>query len=75
MLRDDRLLVPGWAGEIAPDEFEYLQGELSADRKLAYTWGFAPSKKRRPEWAVRQVAMVGNPSSRTENVALARHQE
>ena len=74
-LRDYRLLVPGWAGELSPDEYDYLQGELSTDNKLAYNWGFAPSKKRRPDWAVRQVALAGNPNSRTENLALVRRQE
>ena len=32
------------------------------------------SKKRRPEWAVRQVAEFGNPEVRSVNMQLARHQ-
>ena len=73
-LSDYRLLVPGWAGELAQDEYE-CRGELSADNKLAYNCGSAPSKKRRPDWAIRQVALAGNPNSRTENLALVRRQE
>ncbi len=69
---DPRLLEPGWAGELAPDELEFIQGELAADKKLAFKWGFRPGAKRRPEWAMRQVAMAGDPDRRAANVALAR---
>ena len=68
-----QLLEPGWAGELAVDELEYLQNQLR-DKKLAFTWGFRPGAKRRREWAIRQVAMFGVPDSRRTNIALARHQ-
>ena len=71
---DPRLLEPGWAGEVAPEEFEFVQAELLLDKKLAFRWGFRPGAKRRPEWATCQVAMWGDPDSRTANVALARRQ-
>jgi len=71
---DFRLLEPGWAGELAPDEFEFVQADLHRDKKLAFRWGFRPGAKRRQEWAIRQVAMWGYPDSRTANVALARLQ-
>ena len=71
---DPRLLEPGWAGDLPPDEFDYIQAELLWDKRLAFTWGFQPGKKRRPEWAIRQVAMLGDPESRTANMALARRQ-
>ena len=70
--RDRRLLEPGWPGEPSPDELEFLQAELSRDNKLAFQWGFQPRKKRRPEWAVRQVAMWGDPDLRKINMDLAR---
>jgi len=69
---DYRLLTPGWGGELAPDEFEYILGELLADKKLSFAWGFQPGKKRRPEWAIRQVAEWGDPDRRTTNMQLAR---
>ena len=72
---DPRLLEAGWAGDLAPDELEFLQAELHLDKKLAFKWGFRPGAKRRPEWAVREVAMWGDPDSRTTNVALARGQK
>ena len=69
---DLRLLEPGWAGELAPDELEFLQSDLAKDKKLAFRWGFRPGTKRRPEWAIRQVALSGDPGSRSPNVDLAR---
>ena len=71
---DPRLLGPGWSGELAPDEFEFLHAELLRDRKLAFRWRFQPARKRRPEWAIRQIAMWGDPESRTTNMGLARRQ-
>lgn len=71
---DPRILEPGFAGELAPDEFDYLVDDLHKDKKLAFQWGFQPRKKRRPEWAVRQVAEFGNPEVRTVNMQLARSQ-
>ena len=69
---DDRLLKPGWPGELAPEEFDFILKELLQDKKLSFTWGFQPGKKRRPEWAVRQVAMWGDPEYRRTNMNLAR---
>ena len=69
---DSRLLEPGWAGELADDELAYIQGELLADDKLSYQWGFAPSLKTRPLEAIRRVAMDGDPERRSVNLPLAR---
>ena len=71
---DCRLLEPGWPGELAPDELEFLQEELARDKAVALAWGFQPAKKRRPEWAIRQVAMSGDPLHRKTNMDLARHE-
>ena len=69
---DGRLLGPGWAGEIADDEVVFIQKELLRDRKLAYQWGFAPSRKARPADAIRRVALEGDPEHRNSNVSLTR---
>ena len=71
---DQRTLEPGFAGELAPDELEYVTAELLRDKKLAFRWGFQPARKRRPEWAIRQVAMWGDPEVRATNMGLARRQ-
>lgn len=69
---DPRILEPGFAGELAPDEFEYIVKELLRDKKLSFAWGFQPGKKRRAEWAVRSVAEFGDPDNRKTNMGLAR---
>ena len=67
-----KLVLPGWAGDLAPDELEGLQEELFSDRALAFQWGFRPSAKRRAEDAIHRVAMHGTPDRRTHNLELVR---
>lgn len=69
---DPGLLEPGWAGYLEPEELAYLRVKLVKDPVLAHFWGFRPSTKRRPEWAIRQVALAGDPDRRATNIALAR---
>ena len=71
---DRRLLTPGWAGELAPDEFEFVHTTLLKNKKLSYAWGFRPGMKSRYEWSIRQVARWGDPDSRSTNYRLARLQ-
>ena len=65
-----KLLLPGWAGHLAPDELGIVQEELLSDKVLAFQWGFRPSTKRRAEEAIHQVAMHGAPDGRTHNLNL-----
>ena len=66
------MLGPGWGGDISDDEVSFIQDELLKDKKLAYQWGFAPSRgARRPE-AIRRVALEGDPEHRNTNVSLTR---
>lgn len=67
-----KLLLPGWAGQLAPDELEIVQEELFSDKVLAFRWGFRPSAKRRAEEAIHQVAMHGAPDGRIYNLKLVR---
>ena len=67
-----RLLEPGWAGEPELEELEFLQDRLTRDRRLAAKWGFDPANTARPDWAICQVAMWGDPAHRSLNTALAR---
>ena len=71
-ISDQRLLEPGWAGELAEDELAYVQRELLADKKVAHQWGFAPKQKTRPLEAIRRVAIAGDPERRSVNILLAR---
>ena len=67
-----KLLLPGWAGQLAPDELEIVQEELFSDKVLAFRWGFRPSAKRRAEEAIHRIAMHGAPDGRTHNLKLVR---
>lgn len=69
---DSRLIEAGWAGYLEPEELAFLKVKLAKDPALTYLWGFRPSTKRRPEWAIRQVALAGDPDRRATNIALAR---
>lgn len=65
-----KIMIPGWAGSLAPDEYEHLRKQLIHDPDFAFTWGFRRSTKRRSEDAIRRVAMWGDTDSRTANREL-----
>jgi len=56
---DDRLLEPGWAGDLSPEEFKYVKSELKKSPSLKRKWGFRPSAKRLSEGRIRAVARNG----------------
>jgi len=55
----NRLLKPGWAGELSPDEFFYIKSELCQSPSLRRRWGFRPSAKRLSESRIREIAREG----------------
>ena len=56
---DRRLLEPGYAGEVTPDEFRHVKSELQRSSSLRRKWGFRPSAKRLSEKHIRAVARDG----------------
>ena len=54
-----RLLEPGWAGELSPDELTYIKSELKQSASLRRRWGFRPSARRLSESRIRTVASDG----------------
>jgi len=54
-----KLLQPGWAGELTPDEFTYIKSQLKQSPSLKRRWGFRPSAKRLSEAHIRAMAMNG----------------
>ena len=54
-----KLLEPGWAGELSPDEFAYIKLQLRRSPSLKRRWGFRPSAKRLSESRIRTVARIG----------------
>lgn len=54
-----KLLEPGWAGELSPDEFAYIKSQLRQSPSLRRRWSFRPSAKRLSESRMRAVAREG----------------
>jgi len=55
----EKLLEPGWAGDLDNVELEYVKSELRRSPSLRRRWGFRPSAKRLSESRIRAVAMDG----------------
>jgi len=55
----DKLLEPGWAGDLDDVELEYIKSRLRESPSLRRRWGFRPSAKRLSEQRIRAVAMDG----------------
>ena len=52
---DERLLIPGWAGELSDDELAYIQERLRRSRRLLRLWKIAT--RDCPENTIRQAAL------------------
>jgi len=59
-----KLIQPGWAGELSPDEFAYVKCRLRQSPSLKRRWGFRPSAKRFSESRIRAVARNGISSNK-----------
>jgi hypothetical protein len=55
----EELLIPGWAGELRPEEFAYIKLHLRTSPSLRRKWGFRPTAKRFSESRIRHIAMYG----------------
>ena len=65
-----KLLEPGWAGGLSPDEFTYIKSQLKKSPSLKRRWGFKPSAKRLSESRIRSVARNGLSTNRKPVLAL-----
>jgi hypothetical protein len=73
---EKKLLEPGWAGELSPDEFAYVKCQLRQSPSLKRRWGFRPSAKRFSESRIRAVARNGLSANKKPVLAsVAREQE
>lgn len=59
-----KLLQPGWAGELSPDEFAYVKCQLRQSPSIKRHWGFRPSARRLSEKHIRAVARNGLAANR-----------
>ena len=63
-LYKNKLLQPGWAGELNPDELAYIKSQLRQSPSLKRRWGVRPSAKRLSESRIRSVARNGLAANR-----------
>ena len=54
---DERLLIPGWAGELADPELAFIEERLRGSGRLSKEWGIVDRDYN--EQHIRQVALVG----------------
>ena len=64
-----KLIEPGWAGELSPDEFAYVKCQLRQSPSLKRRWGFRPSARRFSESHIRAVARNGLSSNKNPVLA------
>ena len=57
----EKLIEPGWAGELTRNELAYIKSQLEKSPSLRRRWGFRPTAKRFSESHIRDVAMNGLP--------------
>ncbi len=55
----NKLLEPGYAGEINDTELAYIKTKLFNDRRLRAKWGFVRGTGRLSEEKIRKVALYG----------------
>ncbi|MCD6599539.1 MAG: hypothetical protein J7L19_03095 [Dehalococcoidia bacterium] len=55
----EKLLEPGWPGELSPSELAYVKSEIRKSPSLKRIWGFRPTAKRLSEKHIRDVARNG----------------
>lgn len=55
----EKLLEPGWAGELDRRELAYIKSQLQQSASMKRRWGFRPSARRLSEARIRAVAMYG----------------
>ena len=56
MAIDERILIPGGAGELEPDELQFVKQELKRRPGLRVKWGFTKEAKKFPDKKVQQGA-------------------
>ena len=54
---DGRLFIPGWAGDLADSELEFVEERLRRSRRLSKEWGIISGGYN--EALIRQVALDG----------------
>ncbi|MDD5093085.1 MAG: hypothetical protein PHV74_01705 [Dehalococcoidia bacterium] len=59
---DQKLLEPGWAGDLSPEELAFIKGKLKSDRRLRARWGMPRGTGKVNDEKIRLVAIGGTNS-------------
>ena len=75
---DSRLLEPGQAGDLTPDELAFIKVQLKSSKSLRRRWGIQGEGKRISDKRIRDIAMWGdkmplNAPHTPRNVANQKH--
>ena len=54
-----KLLIPGWAGDLSPEELAFIKDALKKDRRLRSKWAMGRRHGRVNDNKIRKVAMFG----------------
>jgi len=68
---DIALLEPGYAGDVTPEQANWIRRHLKRSLTLAKWWGFS-KKPRRATHAIMRVAMQGDPDDVSVNQQLVK---
>ena len=58
-MKNDKLLQPGWAGDLCPEELAFIKVALKQDRRLRAKWGMGRGHGWVNDDKIRAVAMDG----------------
>ena len=55
---EDRIIIPGWAGSLEPDELNFVIKELKRRPGLRVKWGFEKGDTEFPSTKVQTIASI-----------------
>lgn len=69
---DERILIPGWAGSLEPDEIKFVIKALKRRPGLRVKWGFGREAK---EFPVKEVQQTASMLEREESIVSSIEQQ
>ena len=69
---DKRILIPGWAGSLEPDELKFVIKALKRRPGLRVKWGF---KKESKEFSAKKVQHIASTIKEEESIASSIKQQ
>jgi len=69
-VNDNRLLRPGWAGDLTPAECRYLLTRIKRSKRLQERWGILPDDPEQAEAAIRSKAICTTQDAEAVQVVI-----